>query len=197
MNPMYSGHNTFRRPTNLSLRQRSGVQIRRPLRWVSPFGDHRIKGCSRLPGAYRSVPRPSSPLNAKASVRSPYALDRSQQNSCARITAAPLKKRPAAPTHALWFVLPDYDVFSGSALEAPDDIRGRTDPSFTMSTHPVEAGREFVFTFLIANPGGARRDRTDDLMLAKHALYQLSYGPSRFDRPPGGGFPLAAASEDW
>ena len=27
--------------------------------------------------------------------------------------------------------------------------------------------------------GGARRDRTDDLMLAKHALYQLSYGPSR------------------
>ena len=25
--------------------------------------------------------------------------------------------------------------------------------------------------------GGARRDRTDDLMLAKHALYQLSYGP--------------------
>ena len=25
--------------------------------------------------------------------------------------------------------------------------------------------------------GGAGRDRTDDLMLAKHALYQLSYGP--------------------
>ena len=28
-------------------------------------------------------------------------------------------------------------------------------------------------------PGGARRDRTDDLMLAKHALSQLSYGPRR------------------
>ena len=27
--------------------------------------------------------------------------------------------------------------------------------------------------------GGARRDRTDDLMLAKHALSQLSYGPDR------------------
>lgn len=25
--------------------------------------------------------------------------------------------------------------------------------------------------------GGARRVRTDDLMLAKHPLYQLSYGP--------------------
>ena len=30
--------------------------------------------------------------------------------------------------------------------------------------------------------GGARRDRTDDLMLAKHALSQLSYGPSRGQR---------------
>ena len=31
--------------------------------------------------------------------------------------------------------------------------------------------------------GGARRDRTDDLMLAKHALPQLSYGP--VSRPAG------------
>ena len=29
----------------------------------------------------------------------------------------------------------------------------------------------------INQSGGARRDRTDDLMLAKHALSQLSYGP--------------------
>ncbi len=29
--------------------------------------------------------------------------------------------------------------------------------------------------------GGARRVRTDDLMLAKHALYQLSYGPKLKD----------------
>ncbi len=28
-------------------------------------------------------------------------------------------------------------------------------------------------------PGGARRDRTDDLLLAKQALSQLSYGPFR------------------
>ena len=27
--------------------------------------------------------------------------------------------------------------------------------------------------------GGGRRDRTDDLLLAKQALSQLSYGPSR------------------
>ena len=29
--------------------------------------------------------------------------------------------------------------------------------------------------------GGARRDRTDDLMLAKHALSQLSYGPGQVE----------------
>ncbi len=30
--------------------------------------------------------------------------------------------------------------------------------------------------------GGARRDRTDDLLLAKQALSQLSYGPLRLSR---------------
>ena len=29
-------------------------------------------------------------------------------------------------------------------------------------------------------PGGARRSRTDDILLAKQALYQLSYGPVLF-----------------
>jgi hypothetical protein len=40
--------------------------------------------------------------------------------------------------------------------------------------------RALNFRLLISGrqpPGGARRDRTDDLMLAKHALSQLSYGP--------------------
>ncbi len=35
-----------------------------------------------------------------------------------------------------------------------------------------------------AKAGGARRDRTDDLMLAKHALSQLSYGPVSKRRIP-------------
>ena len=38
-----------------------------------------------------------------------------------------------------------------------------------------------------AHPGGARRDRTDDLMLAKHALSQLSYGPFGVCAPPARG----------
>ncbi len=49
------------------------IQSRIPLaRWVAPFGNPRIIACSRLPMAYRSVQRPSSPLSAKASTRCPY-----------------------------------------------------------------------------------------------------------------------------
>ena len=38
---------------------------------VSPFGDPRINACTRLPEAYRSVPRPSSASDAQASTVSP------------------------------------------------------------------------------------------------------------------------------
>ncbi len=34
--------------------------------WVVPFGHPRIKACLRLPGAYRNLLRPSSPLGTKA-----------------------------------------------------------------------------------------------------------------------------------
>ena len=43
-----------------------------PKGWVAPFGYPRIKACSRLPMAFRSVPRPSSPPGAKASTECPY-----------------------------------------------------------------------------------------------------------------------------
>ena len=39
-----------------------------PFRWrVSPFGHQRFFACTRLPAAFRSVPRPSSALDAQAS----------------------------------------------------------------------------------------------------------------------------------
>ena len=38
---------------------------------VFPFGNLRINGCLHLPEAYRSLPRPSSPINAKASTVRP------------------------------------------------------------------------------------------------------------------------------
>lgn len=35
-------------------------------RWVAPFGNLRVKACLQLTEAYRSLPRPSSTLRAKA-----------------------------------------------------------------------------------------------------------------------------------
>ena len=49
-----------------------GYRQGRPRRWVAPFGDPGITDRSHLPRACRSVPRPSSPLSAKASTRCPY-----------------------------------------------------------------------------------------------------------------------------
>ena len=48
-----------------------GFMRRYPCGWVAPFGYPRINACSRLPMAFRSVPRPSSPPGAKASTECP------------------------------------------------------------------------------------------------------------------------------
>ena len=42
---------------------------------VAPFGNLRIKARLRLPEAYRSLPRPSSPAGAKASIMCSLQLD--------------------------------------------------------------------------------------------------------------------------
>ena len=77
-----------------------------------------------------------------------------------------------APTHALCFLM--------SSQVGPSSFRGsRANPSI----HNVirRPGRNLTgnccFHDRLVASGGARRDRTDDLMLAKHALSQLSYGP--------------------
>jgi hypothetical protein len=57
-----------------------------------------------------------------------------------------------------------------------------TDKSHRIRIGKLQSARHFVKTSR-SRLGGARRDRTDDLMLAKHALSQLSYGP--VSRPAG------------
>ena len=50
------------------------IQVRIPGHypgWVAPFGDLRIDVCSRLPGAFRSLPRPSSTPHAETSTMHP------------------------------------------------------------------------------------------------------------------------------
>ena len=70
------------------------------------------------------------------------------------------------------------------ADDADLDVRPLAYPLFTMSSITASCFRTKRKTVLFSRngsaqqpDGGARRDRTDDLMLAKHALSQLSYGP--------------------
>ena len=64
--------------------------------------------------------------------------------------------------------------FVGQALKASAALR----PPLSVLRSPI---------------GGARRDRTDDLMLAKHALSQLSYGPLSSAEAKGHGKKPAAS----
>ena len=45
----------------------------------------------------------------------------------------------------------------------------------------------FILEKILEPPGGASRDRTDDLKLAKLALSQLSYGPDQAAKCWNGG----------
>ena len=70
-NTSYQRSDDRRRPS-----ERFAPSDLRPLttdlwKWVPPFGYPRIKACSQLPAAFRSVPRPSSPARAKASTERP------------------------------------------------------------------------------------------------------------------------------
>jgi hypothetical protein len=57
--------------------------------WVSPFRYRRIKACCQLPGAFRRLPRLSSPLTAKASTVYAWSLD--------HITPSRLRATPIPP----------------------------------------------------------------------------------------------------
>jgi hypothetical protein len=167
-----------------------------PCGWVAPFGDPGITERSPLPPAFRSVPRPSSPLSAKASTRCPcHALDRysTLSRACARTLA-----RTHAPRED---TLPPRrscraDDASRTSIAASGPPRSRTHFLFTLSnsisrsrrnrTSPAGArpaanvgpSRSSVVAASAPNGhGGGERDRTDDLLLAKQALSQLSYTP--------------------
>src|SRR4051794_24594031 len=69
-------------------------------RRVSPFGHPRINAYVRLPEAFRSLSRPSSPVRAKASTVRPCSLDRMSSHAPLETWIAPVHRFPRS-THAL------------------------------------------------------------------------------------------------
>ncbi len=72
---------------------------------VSPFGYPRINDRSHLPAAFRSVPRPSSPLGAKASTERPSLSPPTQSQARTQDQTAPHMHKTQEPgqrnTHTL------------------------------------------------------------------------------------------------
>ena len=61
-------------------------------RWVSPFGHCRIKACCQLPDTFRRLPRPSSPLTAKASTVCACSLDHITPSRLGRYVVSNVKR---------------------------------------------------------------------------------------------------------
>jgi hypothetical protein len=93
------------------------------------------------------------------------------------------------PHMRFYFVFADNDVFSDPSWKPLVPLGGgrRPDRPFNLRCQichaQPEPGWKLVRSAIaggmlsLRRNGGVRRDRTDDLMLAKHALYQLSYDP--------------------
>ena len=174
------------------------------------------------------MPRPSSPLSAKASTKCPYALDpkpqpRTQraspprpspeprfsttQHSCFTRLATPArphtprvpKKTPETADNrpqpvAFLFTMPNsrgqrtenrgqilctstspYLIPSRGTKKTSASHRRRPSVLRPLSSGPAPGGAGL--SKRPSAPGGADRDRTGDLLLAKQALSQLSYTP--------------------
>ena len=148
------------------------IQCAIPLaRWVSPFGYLRINASCQLPGAFRRLPRPSSPLTAKASTVCAYSLDHITPNRF----GATVQHFAYLPQRHVWFDRTKTLVTSQVFKEHATDLNVRTSSIRKCAQcHP----RVICFrAFCARKAGGADRDRTGDPLLAKQVLSQLSYSP--------------------
>jgi hypothetical protein len=169
--------------------------------WVAPFGDPGINDRSHLPRAFRSVPRPSSPLSAKASTRCPYFALLAPHPTANTIGGGKLSffrrhfvrdftRRPGPGTnphgpraaaisrgHTTRF----FTICHRQRAPASHDgiCRGQT-RSCCRVPRPVLKRRRTGGAG--GGGGGGDRARTDDPLLAKQVLSQLSYTPLPDDR---------------
>jgi hypothetical protein len=125
------------------------------------------------PFGCRRAPYPSRLVNTASRKTS---LHRDRPNRSVRLA----RSYPRTQTHTPR--LPQQELAPGSWPGITRTIAASwAYPFFTMSRKPPLGTRRNRtlrrWTLILRKSGGARRDRTDDLLLAKQALSQLSYGP--------------------
>ena len=155
---------------------------------VSPFGNPRIKACSQLPTAYRSVPRPSSPLGAKASTRCPcQTLDRFSHKPIQTRPKHPPRDKPKAAAEQS----PDETMTAVKSLAflspAIQASKSRSVPSRTSQTPRQPAGSPIHIS---------NKTRPEDRNSVPKTLrtFSLAYRASRTLRPCHAGYRLAGSS---
>ncbi len=135
----------------------------------------------QLPGAYRRLQRPSSPVVAKASTTCTCSLD--------PITLGTARRHAKAHRSA-WrrYGRQSHNATTSNAISYPDEsglrkpdplhffriVKEQPNETYCPAQRIEAKVRSAVNSW---KPGGANRDRTGDLLLAKQALSQLSYGP--------------------
>ena len=96
--------------------------------------------------------------------------------------------RKKTKNHVAYLFLPEgvgsngteSDLFTMSKYPARERYRIQTKPNLLSRAHCTLGDPVITGLNQIRRSGGARRDRTDDILLAKQALSQLSYGPNLF-----------------
>ena len=116
-----------------------------PKGWVSPFGHPRINDRSHLPAAFRSVPRPSSPLGAKASTE------------CPSLTPYPHHRPRTGPNHAPCNYLPIRAAAPASSPASRSNSAGRC-ASLTHTTDHLHHVKEHARP--TSHPAPSRGSRT-------------------------------------
>ena len=161
------------------------------------LGSKLIRSSPRLIAAYYVLHRlhaPRHPLDAlKALDRSHYRCPQLTMASCNRHGASRTGTKLTTPLRARSFLIGQIKltrIHVALLLSPGCGSNKQKSHLFTMSKDPVLwppgdqktklalCVRRYVLIRGSIGAGGARRDRTDDLMLAKHALSQLSYGPN-------------------
>jgi hypothetical protein len=156
---------------------------------VPPFGHPRINDRSHLPAAFRSVPRPSSPLGAKASTERPFhAPDRNRHRPHAgpsraqrRARAIPHERpwrphRPRAHTLTLKTTQPIPD--SPVKEQKP---RRRMMPARPVFWKRPRCGRTAEAARPIPGHPDARRHRTPAARASRHVRHEQDVGASRVE----------------
>ena len=132
----------------------------------------------QLPEAYRRLLRPSSPSTAKASTICAYSLDhitpKTLESHVLVITDTILWNLSIPMAPILQFLERTTKVILRlKLLDQTKLLKSRLCNKYKVVSTTHSTG-----CFALADDGGAREDRTPDLLRARQALSQLSYGPA-------------------